>query len=245
MRKKTGHGEDFCRLMRQKALDSAGIFRFEGERKNAQVLLRLAASKIKISVLNYCILPGEIIILADASCEKAESLSRSLFAATSRNHNMRKHHQGPCWKGRAQVSLIQKKQCLAAASLAVSMLPVAMEIVRHPAEWKCSGLHELTGMKDRYRIIDREKACVHSGFADMQEFSRWYLSQIDSLVKNRTANLFPFDAMAVGDNQRIGEIAARLPGKFREIRRCRIPQMPEAKAIFVSKKWGRSITRTI
>lgn len=245
MRKKTGLGEDFCRLMSQKALDSSGIFRFEGERRNARELLRLAASRIKISILNYCILPGEIMILADASHEKTTSLAKSLFAPLSRTHNVRKHHEGPCWKGRAQVALIQKNKCLAAASLAVSMLPVTREIVRHPAEWRCSGFHELTGLRNRYRIIDREKVCALSGFIDMQNFSRWYLSLIEPLVENRTANFFPFDAMAVGDNQRIGETAARLPRKFREIRRCRIPGVPDAKAIFVSKKWGRSITRTI
>ncbi len=72
--KKTGHGEVFCRLMRQKALGSAEIFRFEGERKSAQEMLRLAVQKIKISILNYSILPVEIIILADASCEKAASI---------------------------------------------------------------------------------------------------------------------------------------------------------------------------
>jgi hypothetical protein len=127
----------------------------------------------------------------------------------------------------------------------MDLLPVSRGMVRHPAEWRCSGFHELTGMRDRYRIIDREKVCALSGFAEMQDFSRRYLSQIESLVENRTMNFFPFDAMALGDNQRIGEIAGMLPEKFREIRKCRLPGGADVGALFISKKWGRSITRTI
>jgi len=186
-----------------------------------------------------------MIILADASREKATSLARSLFAAASRNHNMRKHHEGPCWKGRAQVALIQKNECLSAASLVMDLLPVSREMVRHPAEWRCSGFHELTGMRDRYRIIDKEKACALSGFAEMQDFSRWYLSQIESLVKNRTTDFFPFDAMALGGCGKIGVLADMLPEKFRKIQKCRLPGETDADALFISKKWGRAITRTI
>ncbi|MFZ2658196.1 MAG: hypothetical protein WAX69_24905 [Victivallales bacterium] len=104
MKKNGRNGKDFLRLIWAKALSSTGIFRFELSRKEARELLRLAA----VSILNYCILPGEMMILADASSEKTASLTRSLFATISKMHNIRKHHEGACWKGRQHIALIQK-----------------------------------------------------------------------------------------------------------------------------------------
>lgn len=147
MRRKGGTGENFCRLIHRKALASAGISRFAGERKKAQELLRLSAARMKIPILNYCILPGEMFILADASAEETAKLAKSLFSQMSTIHNMRKHHDGPCWKSRAHVMLVQKGACSNAASLAVSMLPVERKIVRHPSEWKSSGFRDLKIMR--------------------------------------------------------------------------------------------------
>ena len=84
----------------------------------------------KISIINYCILLGEMIILVDASSEKTASLARSLFAIISKMHNIRKHHEGSCWKGRPNIVLIQKNGFLPASLSAIDMLPIARKFVR-------------------------------------------------------------------------------------------------------------------
>ena len=172
MKKNGKNGKDFLRLIWAKALPSTGIFKFELSRKAAQELLRLAAARHEISILNYCILPGEMMILADASSGKTESLTRSLFAMVSKMHNIRKHHEGGCWKGRQHIALIQKSGFLDAALSAIDILPVERKFVRHPSEWKCSGFQELAGIRVRYRIIDRKNICRLSGFKDYTDFSR-------------------------------------------------------------------------
>jgi hypothetical protein len=245
MRKKGGTGESFCRLIHRKALDSACLFRFEMARKEARELLRLAALRQKISILNYCILPGEMIILVDASSEKTASLARSLFAMISKTHNIRKHHQGSCWKGRPNIALIQKNGLLSASLSAIDMLPVARKFVGHPSEWECSGFQELAGIRRRYRIIDRRSICRLSGFENYTDFSRQHLSLIKSLLGKDDINSFPFDAMAVGYNLEIMKIAHLLPRKLREIRKCKIIGGLDAEALFVSKRRGDAVIRNI
>lgn len=241
MRKKIGIGDVFCRLIHKKAVDSAGIFRFEEARK----LLRLVALRRKISILNYCILPGEMIILADASSEKTASLAGSLFAMISKMHNIRKHREGSCWKERPNITLIQKSGFLAASLSAIDMLPVARKFVRHPSEWECSGFQELVGIRQRYRLIDRKNICRLSGFKDYTDFSRQHLSQVESLIERNDMNLFPFDALAIGDGEKIKMIANLLPRKFRKIRRIKIANRVDARALFVSKRRGQSVSRSI
>ena len=245
MRKKRGTGESFCRLIHRKALDSAGLFRFEMARKEARELLRLAALRQKISILNYCILPGEMIILVDASSEKTASLARSLFAMISKTHNIRKHHEGSCWKGRPNIALIQKNRFLSASLSAIDMLPVARKFAGHPSEWECAGFQELAGIRRRYRIIDRRSICRLSAFENYTDFSRQHLSLIKSLLGKDDINSFPFDAMAVGDNLEIMKIAHLLPRKLREIRKCRIIGGLDAEALFVSKRRGDAVIRNI
>lgn len=245
MRKKCGTGENFCRLIHRKALDSAGISRFAGERKKARELLRLSAARMKIPILNYCILPGEIFILADTSSEEAAILTGALFSQMSRTHNMRKHHDGPCWKSRAHVMLVQKGACSNAALLAVSMLPVDRKIVRHPSEWKSSGFRELAGISERYRVMDRKNICRLSGLENYADFSRRHLSEIELIMEGDQGGHFPFDALAVGDDRQIGAVAQLLPVKLRELRRCKITGGHLVETLFVSKRWGQAISRSI
>jgi putative transposase len=245
MREKKGIGENFCRLIYRKALAPAGIFRFERAREEARELLRLAAARHEISILNYCILPGEMMILADASSEKIASLGRSLFGPVSKMHNIRKHHEGSCWKGRPHIALIQKDGFLSASLSAVDMLPVARKFVRHPSEWRCSGFQELAGIRERYRIIDGNEICRLSGFKNYTDFSRQHLSQVESLLGSDVVNCFPFDALAVGDDEKTGLLANLLPHKFRKIRRCKINGGIDASALFVSRSRGQSVLRYI
>lgn len=245
MKKKCGAGGSFCRLIHRKTLSSAGIFRFAGGRKTAQELLRVHAARMRVPILNYCILPGEIFILADASSEEAAILTGTLFAQMSRAHNTRKHHEGPCWKGRPHVMLAQKGACTNAASLALSMLPADRKLVRHPSEWKSSGFRELAGISERYRIIDRKNICRLSGLESYADFSRRHLSEIELTMEEPHPWQFPFDALALGDERGIGAVAQLLPDKFREIRRCRITGGLHVEALFVSQKWGQAISRSI
>ena len=243
MRKNRKKGGDFYRLIWGKALPSAGIFRFERSRREAREFLRLVSAKRKLSILDYCVIPGEMMILADASREEASSMTRSVFSSVSRTHNIRKHHEGSCWKGRPHVALIQKGGCLEAALSAIDMLPVARGLVSHPAEWECSGFQELAGMKERYRIVDRNKLRSILGFENFQDFSRWHLSQIGSAMRNKGLCCFPFDSVAVGDEATIRTIASLLPGKLREIRRCKITGKQAAAGLYTSKRWENSISR--
>ncbi len=245
MKKDVKNGKDFLRLIWAKALPSARIFRFELSRKAAQELLRLAAARHEISILNYCIMPGEMMILADASSEKTASLTRSLFAMVSKMHNIRKHHQGACWKGRQHIALIQKSGFLDAALSAIDILPVERKLAGHPSEWKCSGFQELAGIRERYRIIDRKNICKLSGFKDYTDFSRQHLSLIESLLKNSDSHCFPLDALAVGDVRKIRTVANLLPRKLSEVRSCKITGRPDAKALFASNRWSQSVSRNI
>ena len=126
---------------------------------------------------------------------------------------------------------------------AIDMLPVVRGLVSHPAEWECSGFQELAGMKERYRIVDRNKLRSHLGFENFQDFSRWHLPQIESLMRDKVSQCFPFDALAVGDDLKIRTIAKLLPGKLSEIRRCEITGKRVATGLYASKRWGNSIAK--
>jgi len=63
------------------------------------------------------------------------------------------------------------------------------------------GFHELAGMRQRYRIIDMDRVCEISGFGGFKDFSRWHSPGLES-SQEKTAGPFPFDALAVGNDEK-------------------------------------------
>ena len=246
MRKKIETGGGFCILMSRKAFTNAGVLRFENSRNEAREILLRVSGRMKTAVLGYCIMPGEVFVLADAGRREMSSLAKVLFSRLSKTHNARKHHEGSCWKGRVHVTLIQKGAWLESALLALHALPVARRLARHPAEWACSGFHELAGTRLRYRIADIGRTALLCGSNDAGAMRRRILALTEKLMRESIGNnFFPFDAIAVGEEKTISVISDILPEEFRDVKAVGLAGGVAATALFASPRWSRTISSSI
>jgi hypothetical protein len=50
--------------------------------------------------------------------------------------------------------------------------------VKHPGEWRWCGYDELTGQRERYRIVNQDRLLSLTGFSSMPEFSNFYRASI-------------------------------------------------------------------
>ncbi len=50
--------------------------------------------------------------------------------------------------------------------------------VKHPSEWRWCSYDELTGQRQRYRIVDEERLLFLTGFTSMSEFAQFYSASI-------------------------------------------------------------------
>ncbi len=97
-----------------------------------------------------------------------------------------------------------------------------------------------------FLIIDRKRLCGIAGADDPADLSRRHLRIVESMLEDDAdADIFPFGAFAVGGREEVEKIAAMLPDKMREMRRCKITGLPGAWALFASRRWARSISRNI
>jgi putative transposase len=74
--------------------------------------------------------------------------------------------------------------------------------VRHPAEWKTCGYHELAGFRERKLVVNRERllSCLrHEG--DYDGFVDWYRKTIDQMADSMVPGRDPLwtESVAVGD----------------------------------------------
>jgi putative transposase len=73
--------------------------------------------------------------------------------------------------------------------------------VSHPRQWRFGGHHELTGERQRYRIIDRDRLNWCLDMPDAAAFTKWYNATLNDLCRQDKFPREPYwsEAFAVGE----------------------------------------------
>ena len=168
-----------CYHVSNTCYDPARIFRFAYMRKSAENRLRELKDRHPIRFLDYLLHPDgyRLLVEADHPGQISKAL-QSFHLGTTHDYHRRKDWDGPVWRQRAGIALVQKgpHALRCALDMDFEMVRTGDPDLFHPLLRKHSGHLELSGVRKRYRIIDRNAIgrCLMDSSWDM--FREWYIT---------------------------------------------------------------------
>lgn len=201
-----------CYHLTHRCQERRFLLRFEADRKNYLYRLREASLKCSISVLDYMITSNHVhLLIFSPDTDTLSSAMQFLQGSAARDYNRRKKREGAFWTGRFRPTLIQSGAHLSRCLFYIGLNMVRTGEITYPSEWSCCGYHELSGKKQRYRIIDKEKLLsVLSIGNDLNRFYEWYLKTMEESLRSDIMQRQAIwtECAAVGDKKWIEELAA-------------------------------------
>ena len=246
MRRGRTRGVDHCCFhVTHRCQERRFLLKFEVDRRDYVVRLRDAAREYGVSVLNYVITSNHVHLLLWTDDETGISaMMRSLQGAVGRAFNRRKEREGAFWSDRYHPTLIQNGAHLGRCLFYIDMNMVRAKAVEHPRKWACCGYHELSGSRQRYRVLDRERLlhCLNAPCA-FAEFEEWYRLTLEEKLACAYHAREPLwsECVAVGDRDWVERLAGRIPGGRGEIVSHEVPvRMDEAEISYGLKVGSRN-----
>lgn len=188
------------------------LLRFQKDRTAYTRLLREHLLNSPVSLFSYCVTSNHIhLLLRPEPSNALESLSQLMQVVEgefARRYNRRKHRTNAFWGDRYHATMIESGEHLWRCLLYIDLNLVRAGAVRHPREWAWTGYQELTGLRTRYRMIDRERLLRHVGAASLESFRTNYDICVDQAIKQgdlrREAEWT--EALAVGSQRYVQEV---------------------------------------
>lgn len=188
------------------------LFRFEKYRNYYVRNLYEAQHRYSVDVLNYVVTSNHVHLLVSA--QKSENISRAvqfLHGSMALFHNRERHGEGAFWTDRFHSTRIQDGSHLARCLFYIDLNMIRAKMVRHPAEWKHCGHHELLNPRTRYRIINRKCLFQKLDIFNETSFREWYTRTLnEKLSKLSCRQEFWTKAIAVGNEAWLKEIAPEI-----------------------------------
>ena len=236
-----------CYHLSNTCYSAARILRFGNARQLAVKRLREITNKGPVRLLDYLLRPDGYRLLVTAEHLGQVAAVMKLFsAATARHYRMRSGWEGPVWRPRYNITLVQKgvQAIRCALDMDFAMARTGNPDLFHPLLWKHSGHQELTEVRKRYRLIDR--AALRPCFLDVpwERFREWYTAATNEKWTTGEFAAEPWweEALVVGSRQLCEQIADTLPESW--FRLCVYPppqSIPELVDVF---SWTVMMSRT-
>jgi len=166
------HGRDF--------LLGAGI-----DRDSYLRLMREARRGRDMAIMSYMITSNHVhLLLAASGHGELSGFMAHVSGGMARRYNSRKGRCGSFWEGRYRATLIQDGRHLSRCVFYIALNMVRAGVVSHPREWAwCSHL-ELTGERQRYRLIDTDLLLNKLEMGSSEAFPSWYGKTLDAKCRN-------------------------------------------------------------
>jgi len=205
-----------CYHVSNTCYEGVKIFRFAYMRDQAMKRLRQMKDKHPVRILDFLLHPYGYRLLLDADHPGHISEAIRFFnGITVQDWQKRKKKQGPAWRSRYNLTLVQKGEQAVRCALDMdfAMARSGDPDLFHPLLWKHSGHYDLTGVRKRYRCVDFQ--AVQKCFADAPKdnFHQWYIQAANNKFDSGeyAAESWWEEALAVGDRQLCEKIAHTLP----------------------------------
>ncbi len=187
------------------------LLRFETDRKNYIDRLREASIKYSMSVLDYMVTSNHVhLLIFSPDTDTLSEAMQFIQGTTAQDYNRRKRREGAYWAGRFHPTLIQSGSHFSRCLFYIGLNMVRTGVIHHPSEWRCCGYHELTGRRQRYRIVDKEKLLkILSMSIDPDVFYKWYKITMESSLRSDIMQRQAIwtECSAVGDKEWIEQLA--------------------------------------
>jgi REP-associated tyrosine transposase len=157
------------------------LLRCDIDRKYYQLLLYQASEKFRrVRFLNYVITSNHIHLLLWAPrMENISEMMHWLQGTFALYYNHRKKREGSFWRGRFHPTLIENGDHLSRCMFYIDMNMVRARVTDNPVNWSFGGYQELSGRRQRYKIIDQNRLLNLLGKSDILHFREWYIKTLD------------------------------------------------------------------
>jgi len=135
------------------------LFKFAKDRDVYRSLLRDRLGRYPVSCLGYCITSNHTHLLLKVEGLAEDVLGRfmqTLEGDFAQQYNIRKKRKGAFWSDRYHAVMIDSGEYLWRCLRYIDLNMVRAGVVDAPADWAWCGYQELAGLRERYRLIDRE-----------------------------------------------------------------------------------------
>ncbi len=181
------------------------LFKFARDRQVYVELLRETVDRFRLDVLNYVVTSNHVHLLVWV--RHGEQLPRAmqfLQGEFAQYYNKRKSREGAFWRDRYHTTLIQKGGHLSRCLFYIDMNMVRAGAVMHPEDWRHGGYQELSGKRQRYRVINQKRLlkCLGNG-DDTDAFQKWHQATLETCLAQdyHAREAYWSKAFAVGDER--------------------------------------------
>jgi len=159
-------------------------------------------------------------------------------------YNRRKSRSGSFWSGRYHPALVETGSHLFRCLFYIDMNRVRARAVEYPSQWRDCGVHELLGIRQRYRILNLERLLWCLGMPGQpDDFRRWYQVTLDELSRESCHVREPMwsECAAVGSRDWTERLGSKLVAGRQAIREVHVPGA--LTLADESASWGLSASR--
>lgn len=185
------------------------LFRFAKDRTEYCRRLRVSVRDFGVSLLAYCITSNHTHLLVTArDPAQVSSLMQKLEGEFAEHYNIRKRRKSAFWGGRYHSTMIAGGEHLWNCMRYIDLNMVRAGVVSHPSEWRWCGYNELTGARQRYRLLDMAELLeLHDGClqADFQENYRQAIAESIASAELEREAMWT-ESIAVGSEAFVREI---------------------------------------
>ena len=194
------------------------LLRFSKYRDLYLHALRSGKERFRIHILDYMITSNHIHLLLWAGQGNTIPLFMQYIQGEfAQQYNLLKKRHGSVWQDRYHATLIQDGNHFSRCLYCIAFNMVRARVVEHPRKWRHSGYQELTGERQRYRIVDLNRLLKCLRTDDVIHFREWYIQTIEQKVELRYHAREPFwsDALAVGDEHWLKKVVGKISSRKR------------------------------
>ena len=201
-RKKRSYERGGCYHITHRCHGRQYLFRFAKYRDFYVRQLFQGVRRYGLDVLDYIVTSNHVhlLVYAHDGPEISETL-RYVHGRIGQWHNGQRGRTGAFWGDRYHPTRIQSGEHLGRCLVYIDLNMVRAGVVGQPSEWKHSAWSELTGVRQRYRIINMDRLLKCLWIRDEEAFHHWHRQaieqklQCDKLERER----YWSTAVAVGD----------------------------------------------
>jgi putative transposase len=132
------------------------LLKFQRDRLAWRYWLYQARRRYGLCALDYIVTSNHYLLVKDRGEGEIAASMRLIASRTAQAYNRRKGRKGAFWEDRYPATAVETGQHLARCLVYIDLNRVCAGVVRHPAEWKVSGYHDIQSPPDRYRVVDRQ-----------------------------------------------------------------------------------------
>jgi putative transposase len=158
-----------------------------------------------------------LLKVKDGSDDVLGRFMQTLEGDFAQAYNIRKKRTGAFWSDRYHAVMIDSGSYLWRCLQYIDLNMVRAGAVRSPREWAWCGYHEITGLRQRYRIVDVEALCEELGFGHPPEqVAKHYVETVEHALRMGTLarEAYWTESLAVGSEDFVRKTGSKIRNRM-------------------------------